>query len=101
VSEEEYSKYHVTVLEIMTGPLVKEAGVTYLEEDTHTFALNNGAEFAVYASLYTHRSDGLEPLTDRFNNANQSVSNRTSDCYRSYPLSCRYRYDSWPFAFDS
>lgn len=58
MSEEEYIKYHEAALEIMTGSLAKEAGVTYLEEGTHTFTLGNSAKFTVYASPYTPGSGG-------------------------------------------
>jgi len=82
MSEEEYAKYHEAALEIMTGPLAKEAGVTYLEEGTHTFTLNNGAKFTVYASPYTPGSGGwafpYQPFADRFNDANQAAPNQTS-----------------------
>ncbi|KAH8590105.1 ser/Thr protein phosphatase family protein-like protein [Bisporella sp. PMI_857] len=82
MSEEEYSEYHEAAFEIMTGPLAKEAGVTYLEEGTHTFTLNNSAKFTVYASPYTPGSGGwafqYQPSTDRFNDANQATPNRTS-----------------------
>src|SRR5271168_671757 len=47
MSDEEYSKYHEAALEIMTGPLAKEAGVTYVQEGTYTFTLRNGATFRV------------------------------------------------------
>ncbi|KAH8812195.1 ser/Thr protein phosphatase family protein-like protein [Xylogone sp. PMI_703] len=71
MSEEEYSKYHEAAFEIMTGPLAKEAGISYLEEGTHTFTLNNGARFTVYASPYTPGTGGwafpYEPEVDRFN----------------------------------
>ena len=53
MSEEEYVKYHKTALEIMTGVSAKEAGITYLQEGTYTFTLDNGATFRVYASPYT------------------------------------------------
>jgi len=82
MSEEEYSKYHETALQIMTGPLAKEAGITYLEEGVHTFTLNNGAKFTVYASPYTPGSGGWAfqygALKDRFNDANHTAPNRTS-----------------------
>lgn len=82
MSEEEYSKCHNAALEIMMGPLAKEAGDTYLEEGTHTFTLNNGAKFTVYASPYTSGSGGwafaYQHLEDRFNDANQAAPNRTS-----------------------
>jgi Icc-related predicted phosphoesterase len=82
MSEEEYSKYHEAALEIMTGPLARAAGVTYLEEGIHTFILNNGAKFTVYASPYTSGSGGwafpYQPLEDRFNDTSQAAPNRTS-----------------------
>jgi Icc-related predicted phosphoesterase len=81
MSEEEYSKYHEAALEIMTGSLAKESGVTYLEEGTHTFTLTNGAKFTVYASSYTPGYGSwafqYEPLEDRFNNASQTAPSRT------------------------
>jgi predicted phosphohydrolase len=82
MSEEEYSKYHEAALETMTGPLAKEAGVTYLAEGTHTFTLKNSAKFTVYASPYTPGAGGwaftYQPFADRFNDANQAAPNRTS-----------------------
>ena len=60
----------------MTGPLAREAGITYLQEGTYTFALANGATFRVYASPYTAGSGGwafpYEPHQDRFNDAKQT-----------------------------
>ncbi|THX39863.1 Metallo-dependent phosphatase [Aureobasidium pullulans] len=44
---------HDQAVAIMKGPLAKEAGVTYLEEGTHTFTLNNGASFSIYVSPYS------------------------------------------------
>ncbi|KAH7377567.1 Metallo-dependent phosphatase-like protein [Cadophora sp. MPI-SDFR-AT-0126] len=38
--------------EVMTGPLAKEAGVTYLVEGINTFTLSNGAKFRIYTSPY-------------------------------------------------
>lgn len=80
MSDEEYARYHEAALEIMTGPSAKEAGITYLQEGTHTFTLRNGATFKIYASPYTAGSGGWafphKPLEDRFNDAAQS--NRTS-----------------------
>lgn len=82
MSDEEYTEYHEAALEIMTGPLAKKAGVTYLEEGTHTFTLSNGAKFIVYASPYTPGSGGwgfcYPPADDRFNTSNQTTRNRTS-----------------------
>lgn len=38
--------------ELWTGARAKKAGVTYLDEGTHTFTLPNGARLSVYASPY-------------------------------------------------
>jgi predicted phosphohydrolase len=46
-------KEHEEAIQIMTGPLAKEAGITYLEEGLHTFSLKNGAKFTIYTSPYT------------------------------------------------
>lgn len=82
ISDEEYSTLHQTALEIMTGPLAKAAGVTYLEEGTHTFTLKNGAKFTVYASPYTPGSGGwgfpYQALGDRFNTSTQAAPNKIS-----------------------
>jgi predicted phosphohydrolase len=91
MSDQEYSEYHASALEIMTGALAKEAGVTYLEEGTHTFILKNGAKFTVYASPYTPGSGGwafpYEPHQDRFNDASQTAPNRTSIAQNPIPSS--------------
>lgn len=44
---------HDQAVAIMKGPLSKQAGVTYLEEGTHTFTLKNGASFSIHVSPYT------------------------------------------------
>jgi hypothetical protein len=41
---------HEEAVEVMNGPLAKEGGVTYLDEGIHSFTLQNGAKFTVYAS---------------------------------------------------
>jgi len=91
MSEEEYSNYHGSALEIMTGPLAKESGVTYLEEGTHTFTLSNGAKFTVYASPYTPGSGGwafsYQDSKDRFKDAKQAVPNRNSIAANPIPSS--------------
>jgi predicted MPP superfamily phosphohydrolase len=38
---------HMKAVEVMTGPLAKTAGVTYLEEGLHTFTLKNRATFTI------------------------------------------------------
>jgi Icc-related predicted phosphoesterase len=43
---------HEQALEVMTGALAQEAGVTYLTEGLKTFTLKNGAHFTVYASQW-------------------------------------------------
>lgn len=80
MSGDEYAIYHKEALDIMTGPLAKDAGITYLEEGNYTFILSNGATFRVYASPYTVGSGGwafpYQPYEDRFNDASQT--NQTS-----------------------
>ncbi|KAL8750588.1 MAG: hypothetical protein Q9199_006965, partial [Rusavskia elegans] len=46
-------EYHAKAIEIMTGELARQAGVTYLIEGTHEFKLANGATFKIYVSPYT------------------------------------------------
>jgi predicted phosphohydrolase len=43
---------HDNAMEIMKGPLAKEAGVTYLGEGLNAFTLRNGAKFTIYTSPY-------------------------------------------------
>ncbi|KAH8592758.1 Metallo-dependent phosphatase-like protein [Bisporella sp. PMI_857] len=72
---------HGKAIEIMTGPLAKEAGVTYLEEGTHTCTLKNGAKFTVYASPYQPEFWGAFQYRrdeDRFNTATQVAPGVTS-----------------------
>jgi len=52
MSDQEYSEYHASALEIMTGTLSKEAGISYLE-GTHTFTLKNGAKFSLCFTIRT------------------------------------------------
>lgn len=49
--DEDYLEDHARAMQVMNG-LAKEAGVTYLEEGTHSFQLKNGATFKIYASPY-------------------------------------------------
>lgn len=44
---------HDRALNVMTGSIAAEAGVTYLTEGTHYFTLSSGAKFSIYASPYT------------------------------------------------
>ncbi|KAM0144977.1 hypothetical protein ACHAP3_000099 [Botrytis cinerea] len=78
--DDEYSEYHQSALDIMTGQSAKDARVTYLTEGTRTFSLENGAKFTVYASPYTCGSMGFQYKIneDRFNNATQVVPGQIS-----------------------
>jgi hypothetical protein len=40
-------------MSIVTGDVSKECGVTFLEEGTHTFTLDSGTKFTIYALPYT------------------------------------------------
>ena len=44
---------HERAVETMTGPLADEAGVSFLNEGTHSFGLKSGARFSIYVSPYT------------------------------------------------
>lgn len=73
---------HDKAIEVMKGPLAKEAGVTYLEEGVHSFTLRNGAKFTIYASPY---SPGFYDWAfaynrdkDRFNNVEHTAPGVTS-----------------------
>ncbi|KAL5329396.1 hypothetical protein ACEPPN_002908 [Leptodophora sp. 'Broadleaf-Isolate-01'] len=69
--DEEDHAQHGKAVEIMTGPLAKEAGVTYLVEGLNTFTLKNGAKFTIYTSPYQPEFCGwafpYERGEDRFN----------------------------------
>ncbi|KAI9645541.1 hypothetical protein NHQ30_006283 [Ciborinia camelliae] len=60
---------------MMRGDLADEAGVTYLEEGIHDYALENGAALRIYASPYTPEYCGFgwayERYEDRFNGADE------------------------------
>jgi len=51
--EDDDPEGHENSIEVMTGPIAKAAGVTYLEEGLHTFTLKRGATFTIYTSPYT------------------------------------------------
>ncbi|KNG50208.1 phosphodiesterase alkaline phosphatase d [Stemphylium lycopersici] len=65
--------------EMWTGERAKKSGVTYLEEGTHTFQLNNGAVLRVYASPYQPEfCDWAFPYfrnEDRYNASHQCTPN--------------------------
>ncbi|OQO11793.1 hypothetical protein B0A48_03520 [Cryoendolithus antarcticus] len=52
LDEDDDPNEHDEAIEIMTGKLAKEAGVTYLMEGTHHFTLSNGAAFSLFASPF-------------------------------------------------
>jgi hypothetical protein len=62
---------HSRALEFMSGPLVKNAGVTYLQEGLNTFTLKNGAKFTIYTSPYQPEFCNMafpyQRTEDRFN----------------------------------
>ena len=66
----------------MTGPLAKEAKVTYLNKGTHSFTLKNGARFSIYVSPYTPEfcrwAFAYEHNEDRFNRPHQVTAGVTS-----------------------
>lgn len=80
---------HDNAMEIMTGPLAKEAGVTYLEEGLNTFTLKNGAKFTIYTSPYQPEFCGwafpYERNEDRFNLQHQSAPGATSIALNPIP----------------
>jgi len=88
-TEEEYQKDYEDAFEVMTGPLSKECGITYLEEGTHMFKLRKGARFSVYASPYTPEfcnwGFSYKPHEDRFNTIKQTAPGRTSIATRPIP----------------
>ncbi|KAL8949613.1 MAG: hypothetical protein Q9222_004288 [Ikaeria aurantiellina] len=73
---------HDEALEVMKGKLAEEAGVTYLEEGTHTFALANGSKFTIYTSPYTPAFNewafAYEHDEDRFNDETNIISGARS-----------------------
>ncbi|OAL56433.1 ser/Thr protein phosphatase family protein [Pyrenochaeta sp. DS3sAY3a] len=69
----------VKAKEMWTGERARRAGVTYLEEGTHTFRLANGAQLRVYASPYQPEfCDWAFPYfrhEDRYNPSHQCTPN--------------------------
>ena len=81
-SREQRKEEYEEAMEVMTGPMAKEAGVTYLTEGTHTFTLKSGATFTVYASPYTPALEGwgfpYHHHEDRFNTSEQIPKDQLS-----------------------
>jgi len=73
LDEDDDPDQHTKAVEIMTGLLAKEAGVTYLEEGLNTFTLKNGAKFTIYTTPYQPEfcnwAFPYERNEDRFNPA--------------------------------
>ncbi|KAK4496595.1 hypothetical protein PRZ48_012575 [Zasmidium cellare] len=71
LEEDDEPEEHDEAVEIMTGPLAKKAGVTYLTEGTHKFTLRNGTTFSVFVSPYQPECGdwafGYPPNSDRWN----------------------------------
>ncbi|MCJ1309790.1 hypothetical protein MMC25_003451 [Agyrium rufum] len=44
---------HTLAVEAIRGPFAQEAGVTFLDEGTHTFTLKSAVTFTIYVSPYT------------------------------------------------
>lgn len=69
---EDPEDHHLSV-KVMTGQLAASAGVTYLNEGTHSFTLSSGATFSICTSPYTPAfCDWAFPYAhheDRFNEA--------------------------------
>jgi Icc-related predicted phosphoesterase len=87
--EKEHLEEHDTAMSIMTGPLAAAAGVTYLEEGTHSFSLKSGARFIVYASPYqpgfNNWAFGYERGEDRFNTSEQVAEGVKSIAQKPVP----------------
>ncbi|KAF2708479.1 ser/Thr protein phosphatase family protein [Pleomassaria siparia CBS 279.74] len=75
--------------EMWTGEEARRAGVTYLDEGTHTFTLKNGARLRVYASPYQPEfCDWAFPYfahQDRFNPPHQATPNSVPICENPIP----------------
>ncbi|KAL8819778.1 MAG: hypothetical protein Q9191_007656 [Dirinaria sp. TL-2023a] len=73
---------HLLAVEAMTGPLAKDAGVTYLDEGTHSLTLRSGATFSIYVSPYTPAfcdwAFAYPHHEDRFNTPYQVAPGATS-----------------------
>ncbi|KAK5684296.1 hypothetical protein LTS10_004163 [Elasticomyces elasticus] len=65
---------HERAVALMTGPLAKAAGVTYLSEGTYHFTLKNGTSFSIFASPHQpwcgRWAFGYSRTDDHFGRAN-------------------------------
>ncbi|MCJ1383096.1 hypothetical protein MMC17_006209 [Xylographa soralifera] len=73
---------HNLAINAMTGRLADEAGVSYLNEGTHSFTLKSGAKFTIYVSPYTPAfcdwAFAYERNEDRYNRPHQVAHAVTS-----------------------
>ncbi|KAL8684787.1 MAG: hypothetical protein Q9224_006134, partial [Gallowayella concinna] len=73
---------HELAIKAMVGPLATDAGITFLNEGTHSFTLKNGAAFSIYVSPYTPAfcdwAFAYEHHEDRFNEPHQTAKGITS-----------------------
>jgi predicted phosphodiesterase len=80
---------HEEALEIMTGKLAKDAGVTYLTEGTHTFVFKSGAKFILCASPYQPKfgdwTFNYEKNEDRFNSTENAAAGTISVAQNPVP----------------
>lgn len=82
LAEDDGPEEHQQAVDIMTGALAKDAGVTYLTEGTHTFCLRSGATFTIYATPYQPECGNwafsYKRTEDRFSTANHAAKGTTS-----------------------
>lgn len=80
---------HEEAVAVMKGPLAKEAGVTYLDEGVHSFNLQNGAKFTVYASPWQPEfwdwAFNYDREKDRYNTPDQVAPGVTSIAQNPIP----------------
>lgn len=80
---------HDLAVKAMTGSLAGEAGVSYLNEGTHSFTLKSGAKFKIYVSPYTPAfcdwAFAYEHKEDRFNGPQQVADGVTSIAANTIP----------------
>ncbi|KAL8656805.1 MAG: hypothetical protein Q9226_002559 [Calogaya cf. arnoldii] len=80
---------HRKAMDVMTRPLARAAGVTYLTEGTHSFTLNSGATFKIHVSPYTPQygdwAFAYKHHEDRFNLAQDVVMGSKSIAVHPIP----------------
>lgn len=78
----ENPKDHDLAVETMTGPVAVKAGVSFLDEGTHSFTLKSGAKFTIFVSPYTpvfgDWAFAYDLNEDRFNSSHQTAGGVTS-----------------------